>query len=314
MSLITSSVSTLKNRGPQVLFVAIFRHILGVMLALMKVRFFRKKIYNFYMWLDLKDAGISRTLWLFGERELEHRKILESILKPGMTILDIGANIGYYVLLELQLMKNQGFVIAVEPSPQNVDLLKRNLRTNGHDDVEVHECAVSYESGQASFHLSEMSNLNTFHDNGTGSLHLSGRTILVKTKTVPQILNGRQVNLIRMDVEGHEVAVLNGLLPEIEAGHYQPMVLFETHLSRYSAENDIEKPLRRMFAQGYTAKIVGSSSERGSDQLRALGYNASQYLRSDGDVRGIFFDITNEDVIRLVCKEGGIRTLLLCKN
>ena len=84
------------------------------------------------MFLDLQDRGISRTLLLFGERELEHKKMLEEVLEPGMSVLDIGANIGYYALMELNLIGKTGNLIAVEPSPSNVDLLKRNLSLNGY--------------------------------------------------------------------------------------------------------------------------------------------------------------------------------------
>ena len=60
------------------------------------------------MILDLHDKGISRALWLFGDRELEHKYLLEKVIKPGMTILDIGSNIGYYPLMELNLIGKKG--------------------------------------------------------------------------------------------------------------------------------------------------------------------------------------------------------------
>ena len=53
--------------------------------------------------------------------------------------------------------------------------------------------------------MSHMSNLNTFHDTGTGQLHLTGEKILVETMTVPNLMNNRKLDLIRMDVEGHEL-------------------------------------------------------------------------------------------------------------
>ena len=76
-------------------------------------QYIRKKIYDFEMWLDVQDKGISRTLLLFGKRELEHRYILQLVLKPGMTVLDIGANIGYYVLIESGLI-GDGKIIAID--------------------------------------------------------------------------------------------------------------------------------------------------------------------------------------------------------
>ena len=57
-------------------------------------QYIRKRIYDFEMFLDTYDKGISRTLLLFGKRELEHRFILQRVCKHGMTVLDIGSNVG----------------------------------------------------------------------------------------------------------------------------------------------------------------------------------------------------------------------------
>lgn len=311
MTLIHSAVQTFADRGPGTVAKAIAYHVAGVLRRATGGRFFEKKIYDYRMLLDLEDRGISRTLLLFGERELEHKRMLELVLKPGMNVLDIGANIGYYALMELGLIGSTGKLVAVEPSPSNVELLRRNLALNGYTGVEVHQAAISDEPGIKAFFLSEMSNLNTFHDNGTGLLHLSGKTVDVRTATVPEIMSGRALDLIRMDVEGHEVEVINGLLPAIERGEMCPMIIFETHLSRYGNDHDIEAPLHRLFALGYKVKLVGSSSERGTQQIEARGYRKGQSIRSDGVVRAIFEDIREQDAIDMICREGGIRTVLL---
>lgn len=274
-------------------------------------RFVERGIYNYRMLLDLEDRGISRTLLLFGRREMEHKLMLEQVLEPGMTVLDIGANIGYYALMELQLIGPQGKLIAIEPSPSNVALLHRNLALNGHDGVEIHQKAVSDLSGRRTFFMSEMSNLNTFHNTEDTNLHLSGETIEVQTATVPEIAAGRRIDLIRMDVEGHEVEVINGLLPAVECGEQAPMIIFETHLSRYGAEHDIEAPLRRLFAVGYRVRLAGSSSERGTSLIESYGYRGGEPIESDDVKRVIFSDIAPEHAIEMLCRRGGIRTILL---
>ena len=274
-------------------------------------RYLKRKIYDYVMWLDLEDRGISRSLLLFGNRELDHKLILEKILHPGMSVLDIGANIGYYTLMMLRLIGPNGTLIAVEPSPSNVILLKRNLLLNGHSSVEVHQKAVSDTSGVRDFFLSEMSNLNTFHNTGTGTKHLSGTTIAVETETIKQIADGRRIDLIRMDVEGHEIEVINGLIPAIEKKEMTPTIIFETHLSRYNADHDIEAPLRRLFSLGYHLAIVSSSSERGTRIIESLGYQGSQSANSDGVVRTLFTDLTDADAIELICNRGGVRTAML---
>ena len=274
-------------------------------------RYIKRKIYDYLMWLDVEDRGISRSLLLFGNRELDHKLILEDALSPGMSVLDIGANIGYYTLMMLRLIGSSGTLIAVEPSPSNVSLLKRNLSLNGQPDIEVHQKAVSDINGVRDFFLSEMSNLNTFHNTGSGTKHLSGTTISVEIETVRQIAAGRRIDLIRMDVEGHEIEVINGLIPAIENKEMAPVIVFETHLSRYNLKHDMERPLRELFALGYHLAVVSSSSERGTRIIESLGYQGNQSARSDGVVRTLFTDVADADAIELICNRGGVRTAVL---
>lgn len=311
MSKLSNLLVSTRTRGITVTANAMLGAGLGGIQRLLGKRFVERRIYDYKMLLDLDDRGISRTLLLFGERELEHKIMLERVLRPGMTVLDIGANIGYYALMELRMIQPGGTLIAIEPSPSNVALLKRNLALNGHNDVEVHEMAVSNQVAKRKFFISEMSNLNTFHDTGTGALHLNGAAIDVETTTVPAVMRGRRPDLIRMDVEGHEVEVLEGLLPAINDGSMAPMVIFETHLSRYSAEHDIGRPLREMFARGYKVPLAGSSSDRGTRIVMNHGYQPVLRIRSDGDDRAIFENVSPEHVLEMITMTGGLRTVLL---
>jgi FkbM family methyltransferase len=192
--------------------------------------------------------------------------------------------------------------------------LKSNLVLNGYADVEVHQMAVSDQATTRAFFLSEMSNLNTFHDTGTSALHLKGKTIDVATTTVPAIMAGRHLDLIRMDVEGHEVEVLSGLVPAVERREMTPMIIFETHLSRYTPEHDIELPLRRLFSAGYRVALAGSSSERGTAIVESRGYRGLCSIATDDVTRVLFENISDSDALDLICRTGGIRTVLLAPD
>lgn len=313
MSLVKSTVHTIVRRGLLVTVFAVTNHVVGLLYRAAGIRFRLKRVYTYKMLLDLEDRGISRTLLLFGERELEHKFMLDRVLKPGMTVLDIGANIGYYALMELSKIGLSGTLIAVEPSPSNIQLLKKNLTLNQYNDIEIHQGAVSDTVGTKKFFLSQMSNLNTFHTEGSGAKYLSGETVDVETFTVPSIMGGRNLDLIRMDVEGHEVEVLRGLLPAIESAELNPAIIFETHMSCYGSDHDIEEPLRRLYSLGYSAKLVGSSSDSGTRRLESMGYKKLKTLRSDGDTRAVFENILLEDLINLLLRTGGVRTVLLSR-
>ena len=109
------------------MLIASYYHLVGTLMKTLNKKFITKKIYNYKMLLDLYDKGISRTLLLFGKRELEHKKMLENIIKPEMTVLDIGANIGYYSLMMLELMGNKGKLIAEFINGYPTDISNVNL-------------------------------------------------------------------------------------------------------------------------------------------------------------------------------------------
>lgn len=279
---------------------------------LLHIRYLKRRIYQYKMYLDVDDGGISKTLLLFGKREIDHKKLLEKIVKPGMTILDIGANIGYYVLMERELLRGSGKIVAVEPSPGNIDLFKKNMWLNQCDNVFIHHCALSDENGEREFYLSVQSNLNTFHNTGSGVQHLSGEVIKVKTMKVQEVMAPYgSPDLIRMDVEGHEVEIMQGLLPDIRARSMAPIIIFETHLSRYSADHDIRVPLNALFDCGYCVRYMSSSSDRGTKVIRSRGYLDGIAFKSDFMRRVIFEDISRADALEIIALSGGARTVVL---
>ena len=302
---------TLTRRGFLSMLIASYYHLVGTLMKILNKKFITKKIYNYKMLLDLYDKGISRTLLLFGKRELEHKKMLENIIKPEMTVLDIGANIGYYSLMMLELIGNKGKLIAVEPSPSNIEILRKNLLLNKYNDIEVHNAAISDENGTKKFFLSEMSNLNTLNYTEKKSLNLTGETINVKTLTVPQIMEGRNLDLIRMDVEGHEVEVLNGLIPNIGVNNLYPSIIFETHRSRYNNDHSMENTLKNLFAKNYKVSMLGSTSKEGTKKIEAKGYIGTESIQTDEYERVIFKNIKEQDAIDLICNEGGVRCAVL---
>ena len=127
-------------------------------------------------------------------------------------------------------------------------------------------------------------------------------------------MNDRSVNMIRMDVEGHEVKILNGLIRDYKRKKYLPIIVFETHLSRYNNENDMSKTLNNLFSLGYKVKIAGTSGTRGTETLKSMGYKVIEEIKSDDERRAVIEDIKNEDAIKLITKTGGLRTVALIKS
>jgi FkbM family methyltransferase len=272
-------------------------------------RLIRRRVYDYEMLLDTRDRGISRTLIVFGRRELEHRILLQELVRPGMTIFDIGANIGYYALMESRFLNGAGHIVAIEPSVENARLLRANLCLNGVTDVTVLEAAVSDVEGERDLHLSPFSNLHSFHllEAAPGA-----RSIRVRTTSIPALAREFGApDLIRMDVEGHEVEILNGLIPALQPGTLAPTIIFEVHRSRYSAEHDFSRTLRSLFANGYRVSRLGSSQDSGTTRLRQLGYRGGAPITTDFTTRVIFRDIEPEHAVSVICETGGARTVVL---
>ena len=300
-------------RGGVAMLLATGRMILAAIYRLFRKRYLTRRIHRYRMILDLQDPGLSRALMLFRTREVDHKLMLERIVRPGMRIFDIGGNIGYYPLMELELLAGSGQLIVIEPLPQNVALLKRNLQLNGYHDVPVVEAAVSNISSKKAFHLSRQSNLGTFHP--TGAATLTGDTLDVETVTVPMLAERfGPPDLLRMDVEGHEVEVFEGMLEDIRKDRYAPTVIFETHFRHYGEDHNMAATLKRLFELGYGVPLVSSSSDLVANRLTQLGYVAGERIATDAVYRTLFTDIRPDDAIDFICHSGGVRTVVVARS
>ncbi|MDP6666977.1 MAG: FkbM family methyltransferase [Dehalococcoidia bacterium] len=298
------------------LVTAVYFAIVTAVARALGVKTLKRRVFNYRLYLDTGDRGLSRTLFLFGKREIDHYKMLQGVLEPGMQILDIGANIGYYAMMESLVIGPDGRVTAIEPMLPNIEMLKRNIELNGATNIDVVHGAVSASTGTGQMYMSSHSNLHTFHRDGSASAYLESTPVDVPTMTLRDAAAraGNCVDLVRMDVEGHEVEILGQLVDLAGEGVIAPRVIFETHLSRYTRENDFVPVLNGLFSLGYTVRSAASSSESGTNRLQALGYAGSEPFYSDFGTRSIFSDIGNEHAVDLICRTGGLRTVMLEKQ
>ena len=314
--MISNSLLVLRHLGPLGLLKAVYFAVLTGVAKNLGVKTMKKNVFNYQLHLDTRDKGLSRTLFLFGRREIDHRKMLQEILTPGMQILDIGANIGYYAVMESIAVGNTGKITAIEPMLSNIETLTRNVELNNATNIEVIHGAVSESTGTGQMFMSTHSNLHTFHRDGSAFDYLDSTTIEVPTMTLRDAgkLSGSRAELIRMDVEGHEVEILGQLVDLVRKDVMSPMVIFETHLSRYNEENDFAPVLQDLFNLGYSVRSASSSNKSGTARVTALGYDGGTPFYSDFGERAIFRNLSREHTIDLICNTGGLRTVLLEKT
>ena len=299
---------TINKRGLDVFVVSVYYYLKILLFRFFKKKFIIKKIYNFKMYLDVYDKGLSRTLLLFGKREIEQKYIIDKIVETNHVVLDLGSNIGYYALIFKKKIPSRN-IILVEPSPTNFSLLEKNLKLNEFGNVETHLGAISDIDSNKEFYLSDMSNLNSFHVNDKDIKNYT--KIMVNSYSLSTILKGRKIDLIRMDVEGHEVSIFKSLINYIKNYGFKPSILYEPHISKYNDENNMGEQLKKLFELGYSLKVAASSSNEASNTFIGMNYKVIKSFKTDEKKRDIFLNISNKDALEFLSKNGGIRTALL---
>ena len=131
-------------------------------------------------------------------------KFLESIVKEGMNVIDIGANIGITTVAVAKRIGG-GKLYSFEPVPEYFDTLRKNLSSNRLENVRVYELAVTDQVGRLNFYQKGLSSGIIFEE--------GAKKFEASTTTVDRFLNEEKIeriDLINMDCEGSELLVLRG--------------------------------------------------------------------------------------------------------
>ena len=260
----------------------------------------RKRINDFLMNLDIHDEGISKVLYDHGGREKAFMFLLNQTVNNGMICLDLGGNIGYTTLTMLRNVGEEGFVYAVEPDSRSIEILKKNIIDNGYADrCEVTEYAISDYDGMIDFWESSKPNLSGIKKNS-----YSVTKKRVKCYSIKTFLEKRNYpNFVKMDVEGHEVKILESGLDYFEENHGSTSILLEVHPQYYNENNNLEKILNEYFNLGFSCRWVVSTPIPQPKLFRKAGYKPLKTFHTDGFHRGLYNNIRNDDLIRFSCQE-----------
>ena len=176
---------------------------------------------------DLRDS-ISREVCFTGCYEPQETALLRKLLSTGMTLVDVGANWGYFSLLGAHLVGASGRVISLEPHPRLFRRLRENAESNGLRQVLAVEAAAANEAGVLT--------LEGFreHDENWGLSRIvneepsNGHEFQVAAVRLDTLLDREHVNqvhLLKMDIEGAEESALQGMLEGLANGRYLRIVL-----------------------------------------------------------------------------------------
>lgn len=203
--------------------------------------------HGFKFVADLGD-WLGQQIYLKGVYEPPTADIFARLIKPGDNILDVGANAGYFTALSSHLTGPSGRVLAFEPVPSVRAQLRANLELNHMTNVAIHETVVSNENGVV-----------TLYEGPQGHKGLSSMRPLddaVQALTVPAVRLDdladmpHKISFVKIDVEGAELMVLQGMPDIIERD--RPYLVIE-------------------FTDSYLQSF-GSSATILADWLRNAGY------------------------------------------
>ncbi|MHA1265173.1 MAG: FkbM family methyltransferase [Candidatus Helarchaeota archaeon] len=205
------------------------------------------------MQLPIYEKGIIWQILLFGKREPSATDFLiqSNFLKRGDVVLDIGANIGYYALLESKLVGSEGKVYAIEPVSSNYNLLKINIKLNKLiNNIEAFHIAFGEKNETKTIYVSSVCNWSSLekHENVE---YLSQEKIRVKT--VDSFLkNHEKPKLIRMDTEGYEYKILKGMKETLK----EDIKLFIEIHGSILKKNEINEIIELLKFYGFKPKLA----------------------------------------------------------
>jgi FkbM family methyltransferase len=181
---------------------------------------------------DLRE-NIFFTLLKYGyyKHQVTEDFIISSIVSKNNTVIDIGANIGWISLILAESVGSSGKVYSFEPSSKIFNYLKQI--SEKRKQIFPYKMAMSNENGEVSFTNEKYSDLSHISSNTTKNSET------VECKTLDRFVseqNITSIDLIKVDVEGHDCQVIEGGLKTLES--YSPYLMFEA-LSEKELENII---------------------------------------------------------------------------
>ncbi len=185
-----------------------------------------------YAWVDLDGYGMyvppldnEVGKHIFGSHIYEPNvtAVAGGLLRPGMTFVDIGANVGYFALMAAHLVGNSGSVLAFEPNPSNVRFLCASALANGFTNLRVIPFAASDSESILGYSASGTNGV--VHRLGDDSDVFAASMLVYSTKLDTVLSDLGQVDMIKIDVEGAEHRALIGASGALR--RHRPLILTE---------------------------------------------------------------------------------------
>lgn len=234
----------------------------------------RAKRRGIHWVLDLRE-GIDLTIYALGAFEVGTLRALEELVRPGDTVIDIGANIGAHTLHLARLVGEAGRVIAFEPTDFAFGKLRANLRANPALEPRVVLHQGFLVANPAATLVPAIASSWPVDGTVPDDLLMASRAMgssgacAMNLDSVLSAAGDPEVRLIKMDVDGNELAVLEGARSLLHSRH--PVIVMELAPYVFHPPERFDAMVHLLAEYGYTFAPLGSSRQLPSDpgQLRA---------------------------------------------
>ncbi|WP_394727319.1 FkbM family methyltransferase [Altererythrobacter sp. GH1-8] len=238
--------------------------------------------FGHLMLVDGSDIAIVPHLIRDGCFDRNLTDIIGTILQPGMTFIDVGANFGTYTLIGAAQVGEEGRVIAVEPAPAIAALLFATLSMNGYlKRTELLRCALGASDGvQTLYEFATLQGSNTLladvAETARANFNEDITTREVECRTLDGIVDEQaldRIDLVKIDVEGFEYEVLQGAREALL--QFRPQLILEWHTDFFDGRPEAARALYQLLTEELA---YGLNRIDADANIRAIGFDELMQL------------------------------------
>ncbi|MBD1804149.1 FkbM family methyltransferase [Microcoleus sp. FACHB-SPT15] len=249
---------------------------------------------------------VGHSVWAMGIYDLIVTEVLWRLIDPGETVIDVGVNIGYMATIMAKRVGETGHVWCFEPNPEVYQELSENIKnwqtTLGWNHIYAHKIALSNHSGEAvlSVPMRNREEASLISPQDVAPAQASDdifKTYTVSLEKLDNVLKTRNhIGLIKIDVEGHELEVLQGAINLITAQQIRD-IIFEDHngypssVSQFLEDHGytifriwkgfwkplLESPTKKLIHPWEPPSYLATKdSSRARERLKKRGWNSLQ--------------------------------------
>jgi len=245
----------------------------------------RYKLADFQLEIDPRDRTIAKKIALYGDYEGFMRDVLLSFAAVNTTVVDIGANIGLHTIPLSKKVGSHGKIIAFEPDPDNYHLLLKNISLNDLKNVTTHNIGLSNKAGDALLFQSTVNRGGlSICENNIDKQENQPEPVKIELSTADTFLTEcvHEISLIKIDVEGAEPLVIEGMLETLKK-NTKAVIVFEfspAYIKNFGVQPS--EFLSSLIQNRYELSIVDENSESimlsNVDEIIRLGNQSDNAL------------------------------------